>query len=151
MSTFRNRLMQAEQARWDAAAPREEAQHQARLRLIRGDTAATLNISIAPHIGELRLNLSKDTNSIALEEFEDGEELVRLKHSNLPNNIFKIDGLQAWFDAGKRTNPSTREVINQEDIEKFTYVKDLTKGGRRQKSKKSRKNRKNRKTNRNAK
>jgi len=110
-----------------------------------------LIIANAPHIGDLELDLSNGTNALSLDKFVDGEELVRLSHSNLPSNIYKIETLQEWFNTGKISNPLTRENITQDDIERFRYVEKLTKGGRR-KGKKSRKgkkaSRKYRKTNR---
>ena len=137
----------AEQERRNNAEERQRIAGEEFARWRVEDQVEHLNIANAPHIGDLELNLSNDTNSLSLDKFVNGEELVRLKHSNLPTNIYKIDDLQGWFNRGNNTNPQTREIITQADIERFRYVEKLTMGGRR-KGKKSRKSRKGKKASR---
>jgi len=149
----RNRAQRAAEARWLAISRQEGEANRAWMEraAAAGPQDVQLIIANAPHIGDLELDLSNGTNSLSLDKFVDGEELVRLSHSNLPSNIYKIETLQGWFNTGKISNPLTRENITQDDIERFRYVEKLTKGGRR-KGKKSRKgkkaSRKYRKTNR---
>ena len=131
-----NRVWGPEQERWArpgpwGLGPRDPV----------GEPVATLNISLAPHINELRLNLKKEFpngNSLSYEEFVNGEELVRLQGNN--KYVFKINDLQTLFNTGRNINPLTGLPITQNDIERFTYVEDPTLGGRR--------NRRNRKTKR---
>ena len=95
-----------------------------------------LNIAAAPHIGDLKLNLNKDFpdgNSITYTPFINGEELVRLEGNN--SFIFKVEGLHQWFDSGHLSNPLSGLPITQENIERFTYVEDTTKGGLRRRIK----------------
>ena len=131
-----NRVWGPEQERWArpgpwGLGPRDPV----------GEPVATLNISLAPHINELRLNLKKEFpngNSLSYEEFVNGDELVRLQGNN--KYVFKINDLQTFFNTGRNINPLTGLPITQNDIERFTYVEDPTLGGRR--------NRRNRKTKR---
>lgn len=95
-----------------------------------------LNIAAAPHIGDLKLNLNNDFpdgNSITYTPFINGEELVRLEGNN--SFIFKVEGLHQWFDSGHLSNPLSGLPITQENIERFTYVEDTTKGGLRRRIK----------------
>jgi len=147
----RIRAQQAADARQSNIARQEGEAVRALMERAAGPTTAQLIIANAPHIGDLELDLSNGTNALSLDKFVDGEELVRLNHSNLPSYIYKIETLQEWFNTGEISNPLTRENITQDDIERFRYVEKLTKGGKR-KGKKSRKgkkvSRKYRKTNR---
>ena len=139
---WRNRFPNGEPARWNRNRPPRP--------VVNNDYQghAMLLIDRANRIGVLKLNLKKqfpNGNSLSLEEFVDGEELVRLNHDN--RFVFKKDSLQNWFNTGKGTNPLSRQPVTQNDIELFTYQEDLSLGGRR-KNKKSKKSRKSRKTRR---
>ena len=111
--------------------------------------APLLDISLAPHIGDLRLNLKKEFpngNSLSFDEFVDGEELVRLQGNN--KYVFKINDLQTFFNTRRKINPLTNLPITQNDIERFRYVEDLTLGGRRNRRRKTRRKMNKRKTRR---
>jgi len=91
-----------------------------------------LIIKRAPHIGSIKLNLTKEFpsgNALEYNDFVNGEELVRLNKNNA--FVYKINSLQAWFNTGDSTNPLSGTNITQDDIERFTYIEDLTIGGRR--------------------
>jgi hypothetical protein len=91
-----------------------------------------LIIKRAPHIGSIKLNLTKEFpsgNALEYDDFVNGEELVRLNKNNA--FVYKINSLQAWFNTGDSKNPLSGRNITQDDIERFTYVEDLTLGGRR--------------------
>lgn len=76
-------------------------------------------IDLAPHIGELKLNLRNSPVPITLEDFESGKDYVRLKKNS--TQLFDQSSLQAWFNTGKHFNPLTRNNIKQNNIERFTY------------------------------
>ena len=141
---WRNRFPNGEAARWNRNRPPRPVvnnDHQGQLMLIIDNRT--------PHIGILRLNLKKqfpNGNSLSLDEFVDGEELVRLNHDN--RFVFKKDSLQNWFNMGKTTNPLSRQVVTQNDIELFTYKEDLSLGGRRRNRKTKSKRGRRRKTRR---
>lgn len=101
-----------------------------------------LIINDAPHIGELRLNLAKqfpDGNAVSYEPFVSGNDYARLEKNN--HFIFEIDSLQTYFNTGKRQNPLTNNTVEQDDIERFTYIEDLSKGGKRNRKTRQRKTR----------
>lgn len=97
------------------------------------DTLNTIKISNAPHIGILKEGIDiviTDRNSISLDDFEDGEECVLIKHPNgnfTANGercfVYHIDSLQGWFDAGNATEPLTRVPITQAMLQRFKYSK----------------------------
>ena len=142
------RRQAAEEAQQQALAQRAEQaaqevdEHAAWIRGEIADPEITLNIWNAPHLGELRFNLSNRANGINIEDYKDGDELVMLQGN--PLFSFRPDSLQEWFKT-HTTNPSTSLPITQADIQRFTYVEDLTipkLGGRR-----NRRNRKSRRKN----
>ena len=138
---WRNRNPHGEIAEWNRNHPPRPV-----LNLELDEGQPILQIDGSNHIGVLRLNLKRqfpNGNSFDLEEFIDGEELVRLNHDN--RFVFKKESLQNWFNMRKGTNPLSRQPVTQNDIELFTYQEDLTLGGRR-KGKKTRKNKKSRKS-----
>jgi hypothetical protein len=97
------------------------------------DTLNTIKISNAPHIGILKEGTDiviNDRNSISLDDFEDGEECVLIKHPNgnfTANGercfVYHIDSLQGWFDAGNNSEPLTRVPITQAMLQRFKYSK----------------------------
>ena len=95
-----------------------------------------LNINIASHMGPLHIDLTNNKDYFDKKGFVEGEELVILKSNHL--YVFRKNGLQAWFDAGNKVIPGTAEPITQNDIQLFTFVEDLTLGGRRNRRRKSR-------------
>jgi len=76
-------------------------------------------IDLAPHIGDLKLNLRNSPVPITLDDFENGKEYVRLKKNS--TQLFDKASLQSWFNTGKHYNPLTRNNIKQNNIERFTY------------------------------
>ena len=101
-----------------------------------------LDISKAPNLGEITVNLGGEVNAISQEEFKDGDECVRIPTSGggiqmngRGYSIFKISMLQQWFNTGSHTNPLTRENIQQQDLEIFIYKSPV--GGRRIKARKT--------------
>jgi len=121
-------------------------------------TSGNLNIAAAPHIGvliegdDITIN---DRNSISLNNFEDGEECVLIKHPNgnfTANGercfVYHVDSLQGWFNAGNKSEPLTRVPITQSMLQRFNYAKPAvvsTSAPAARKSRKSRKSRKARK------
>jgi hypothetical protein len=120
-----------------------------------------LNIAAAPHIGvliegdDITIN---DRNSISLNDFEDGEECVLIRHPNgnfTANGercfVYHVDSLQGWFDAGNRSEPLTRVPITQAMLQRFNYAKPAESAAtasalaRKRKSRKARKTRRSRK------
>ena len=104
-----------------------------------------ININNARQSGPIKLNLKKqfpNGNSFKLEEFEDGEDFAMINGD--PRFVFRITSLQDWFNSGHNTNPLTGLPITINDIEIFTYIEDLTKGGRRRKSRRRMNKRKTR-------
>ena len=91
-----------------------------------------LDINTAPYIGVIRLNLTGRKDFFDNDDFVDDGDYVMLKGNT--RYIFKKDGLRSWFESGNKVVPGTTEQITQNDIQHFTYQKDLTKGGRRRKS-----------------
>jgi hypothetical protein len=99
--------------------------------------------------------------SIGLKDFKDGDEIVRIPVSaggiRMPigsTNGYILfhahrneegDSLQDWFDIVtnpaevaigrapiyQRTNPVTRQIVRQNQLERFTYIKPASDGGRR--------------------
>jgi hypothetical protein len=95
-----------------------------------------LDISKAPKLGEITVNLGGEVNAISQEEFKDGDECVRIPTSGggiqmngRGYSIFKVSTLQDWFKTGSHKNPLTNEEIQQEDLEMFLYKAPA--GGRR--------------------
>jgi ankyrin repeat protein len=76
-------------------------------------------VDLAPHIGELKLNLRGNPVPITMNDFVNGQDYVRLKKNN--RQLFDKDSLQGWFNTGKHSNPLTRNNIQQNNIERFTY------------------------------
>jgi hypothetical protein len=116
---------------------------------------AKLNIAVAPHIGvliegdDITIN---DRNSISLNDFEDGEECVLIRHPNgnfTANGercfVYHVDSLQGWFDAGNRSEPLTRVPITQAMLQRFNYAKPAASAPAARKSRKVRKTRRSRK------
>jgi len=130
-----------------------------------------LNIQQAPHIGILtegvNLELNDRSNSILYDDFEDGDECVRIRNNMGPvlitsgsttgrYYVYKIDpqGLEAWFGQGRTTIPESGGTIHvlQEELERFTYRKPASSGGKRNRRNKrntrKRKSKKSRRTSR---
>jgi hypothetical protein len=124
-----------------------------------------LNIASAPHIGVLTEGTDitiTDRNSVSLDDFEDGEECVLIRHPNgnftLTSGercfVYHIPSLQGWLDAGNTSEPLTRVPITQAMLQRFRYSKpagggagaggEATGASRKRKSKKSRKTRRSR-------
>jgi len=130
-----------------------------------------LNIQQAPHIGILtegvNLELNDRSNAILYDDFNDGDECVRIRNSMGPivitsgSNtgryyVYKADpqGLQAWFSQGRNTVPESGGNIHvqQGELERFTYRKPRSNGGKRNRRTKrntrTRKSKKGRRTSR---
>ena len=106
--------------------------------------APPIDINIAPHMGPLPIDLTRNTDYFDKKGFVEGEELVILKSN--PLYIFRKDGLRAWFDAGNKVVPGKTEQVTQNDIQLFTFVEDLTLGGRRNRRRKTRRKMNKKKT-----
>ena len=119
-----------------------------------------LSISQAPHIGTrvegVGVFASEAVNVVNQEGFNDGDELVRIPAPGgvkMPPDVggyhlfhTNVNGgervtIQQWFDQGKRTNPNNRQVIQQNQLERFTYRKPAPAGGKRQSTKNKKSNR----------
>jgi len=101
----------------------------------------SLRIEDAPYIGFLWLDLIKkfpQGNSISYEPFVSGNQYIRLEGND--NYIFAPETLQETWDTGRYINPLTNKIIQQDDIERFTYkYEPEAEGGKRSKiSKKAR-------------
>jgi hypothetical protein len=100
-----------------------------------------LNISRAPHIGNLELNMGNSIEPITQGDWVNSKNYVRVKdNAQGTQHIFNMNGLQGWFNSGKNTNPLTRGRISQTNMSRFTLRK---KGGNKRHTKK--RNRKSRK------
>ena len=93
-----------------------------------------LKISKAPHIGVLTEGIDiriTDRNSVSLDDFEDDEECVLIRHTNgnftLTSGercfVYHIPSLQGWFDSGNTLEPLTRVPITQAMLQRFKYSK----------------------------
>jgi hypothetical protein len=104
-------------------------------------TTPLLDISRTSHIGDktegVDVILIDNTNVISMNKFNNGDECVRIPGGDVkmpPNSgnnysIFKVDTLQDWFYKSNK-NPLTRDIITEDQIERFTYRKP-TSGGRK--------------------
>jgi len=164
---FAERARRAEAAR-DEAARRHIANVVARVAAARArvaqsvipvrQAAPNLSISQALHIGTRvegqGVFASGEVNAVNQEEFNDGDELVRIPAPGgikMPPDVggyhlFHANDkgggtLQQWFDRGNRKDPLNNQVIQQNQLERFTYRKPAPAGGKRQSTKNKKSNR----------
>ena len=99
-----------------------------------------LDVFRAPHIGNIGSPPidPNHENSISGDRLVAGNDYVRIKGDN--NFIYDPISLQTWFHEGHNKNPLTNEVVNQNELERFTYI-GSTEGGRRRRLRKNRKSR----------